>query len=152
MRSSLLCDSIPAPSADLLVLDAEVGDRTVDERCAGCHLMMEPIGRAFGVLDADFDGTPVAAEIVEHPELAGTYATLSELLDAVAGSRTFAECFARHWLAFFLEQPLDAIDRAWIGELADGIASGASLGELVEQSIVTLEERSRTVVPWCEGP
>ena len=40
----------------------------------------------------------------------------------------------------------------WIGELADQIATGASLGDLVEQSIVTLEERSRTLVPWCEGP
>jgi hypothetical protein len=152
VRSSLLCDAIPAPSADLLVLDAEVGDRTVDERCAGCHLLMEPIGRSFAVLDADFDGTPEAAEIVEHAELSGTYATLPELLDAVAGSRTFAECFARHWLAFFLEQPLDSIDAVWIGELADEIAAGASLGDVVERSIVSLEARSRTLVPWCEGP
>ena len=113
---------------------------------------MDPIGRAFGALDADFEGTPPPAEIVDHSELAGTYATLPELLDAVAGSRAFAECFARNWLAFFIEEPLDTIDQGWIGELADQIVSGASLGELVEQSIVTLEARSRTLVPWCEGP
>jgi hypothetical protein len=151
VRTSLLCDSIPAPNADLLALDAEVGDRTVDERCAGCHVMMDPIGRAFAPLDADFEGTPQPAEIIEHPELAGTYASLAELLDAVAGSRAFAECFSRHWLAFFLEQPLDEVDRALIGELADEVAAGASLADVIEQSIVSLAARSEAIVPWCEG-
>jgi hypothetical protein len=151
VRTSLLCDSIPAPNADLLALDAEIGDRTVDERCAGCHVMLDPIGRAFAPLDADFTGTPQPAEIVEHPELAGTYASLKELLEAVAESRTFAECFSRHFLAFFLEQPLDEIDRALIGELADEVAAGASLADVVERSIVAVAERSTTYVPWCEG-
>jgi hypothetical protein len=152
VRSSFLCDSIPAPSADLLELDDEVGDRTVDERCAGCHTLMDPIGRAFAPLDADFTGTPPAAEIIEHAELAGTYASLPELFDAVAGSRAFAECFARHWLAFFLEQPLDEVDRVFASELADEVAAGASLGDVVERSIVTLAARSEALVPWCEGP
>lgn len=151
VRTSLLCDSIPPPSADLLELDDEVGDRTVDARCAGCHVMMDPIGRAFASLDRDFSGTPEPAEIVEHAELAGTYATVTDLLDAVAGSRAFAECFARHWLAFFLEQPLDEVDRAFIGELADEVEAGASLGDIVERSIATLAARSETYVPWCEG-
>jgi hypothetical protein len=151
VRTSLLCDSIPAPSADLLELDDEVGDRTVDERCAGCHVMMDPIGRAFAALDADVEAASEPAEIVEHPELAGTYATLPELLEAVAGSRAFAECFARHWLAFFLEQPLDEIDRTFVRELADEVAAGASLGDVIERSIVTLATRSGNIVPWCEG-
>jgi predicted RNA-binding protein with EMAP domain len=113
--------------------------------------MMDPIGRAFASLDADFTGTLEPAEIVEHPELAGTYASLAELLDAVAGSRAFAECFARHWLAFFLEQPLEEVDRVLIGELADEVAAGASLGDVIEQSIVSLAARSEGLVPWCEG-
>jgi hypothetical protein len=151
VRTSLLCDSIPAPSADLLELDDEVGDRTTDERCAGCHVMMDPIGRAFAPLDADFEETPEPAEVVDHAEVGGTYASLPELLEAVAGSRAFAECFARHWLAFFLEQPLDEVDRTFIGELADEITAGASLGDVVERSIVTLATRSEELVPWCEG-
>ncbi len=151
VRTSLLCDSIPAPDAALLALDDEVGDRTVDARCAGCHVMMDPIGRAFASLDKDFTGTPEPAEVVEHPELAGTYATVAELLDAVSRSRAFAECFSRHWLAFFLEQPLDEVDRAFIGELADDVEAGASLGDIVERSIVSLAARSETYVPWCEG-
>jgi hypothetical protein len=151
VRTSLLCDDIPPPSADLLELDDEVGDRTVDARCAGCHVMMDPIGRAFASLDADFEGTPEPAEIFEHSELAGTYASLAELLDAVAGSRAFAECFSRHWLAFFLEQPLDEVDRALIAELADEVVAGASLGDVIAASIVSLAARSEALVPWCEG-
>jgi hypothetical protein len=152
VRTSLLCDSIPAPTADLLELDDEVGDRTVDVRCAGCHVMMDPIGRAFATIDADFMGTPAAAEIVDHPELTGTYATLAELLDAVATSRAFAECFARNWLAFFLEQPLEDIEPLWISELADEVAAGGSLATVIERSIVALEARSQIHTPWCEGP
>ena len=151
VRNSLLCDSIPAPSADLLDLNDEVGDRTTDERCAGCHVMLDPIGRAFSALDADFAGTPPAAEIVEHAELSGTYASLPELLAAVAGSRTFAECFSRHWLAFFLERPLEEVDRAFVAELADLVAAGGSLPAVIERSAVTLAERASTFVPWCEG-
>jgi hypothetical protein len=151
VRTSLLCDSIPAPNAELLELDDEVGDRTVDARCAGCHVMMDPIGRAFAPLDADFEGAPEPAEIFEHPELEGSYATLAELLDAVSGSRAFAECFARHFLAFFLEQPLDEVDRALITELADQVAAGASLAEVIEQSIVSLATQSDPLVPWCEA-
>jgi hypothetical protein len=152
VRTSLLCDSIPAPTADLLELDDEVGDRTVDARCAGCHVMMDPIGRAFATLDADFEGAPEAAEIVDHAELTGTYATLAELLDAVAGSRAFAECFARNWLAFFLEQPLEDIEPSWISEVADEVAGGGSLASVIERSIVALEARSQAHTPWCEGP
>jgi hypothetical protein len=151
VRTSLLCDAIPPPSADLLELDDEVGDRTVDQRCAGCHVMMDPIGRAFAPLDADFEGTPQPAEIFEHTELAGSYASLAELLDAVSGSRAFAECFARHWLAFFLEQPIEDVDGVLVGELADEVAAGASLGAVVERSIVSLAARADTWVPWCEA-
>src|SRR5690606_10579398 len=98
VRRALLCDEIPAPSADLVALAAEVGDRTEDPRCAGCHQLIDPIGYAFGTLDADIDDAPQSAEIIGHPELAGTYDSLPALLDAIASSRIFAECFAEHWL------------------------------------------------------
>jgi hypothetical protein len=152
IRSSFLCDDIPAPDADLLALNDEIGDRTVDTRCAGCHLMMDPIGRAFAGLDLDHEGEVLPAEIVEHPELAGTYADLPALLEAVGGSRAFADCFSRHFLSFFLEQPLDAADPVWAGELASAIQSGAGLREVLELSVEALATRSLEALPWCEGP
>lgn len=152
IRKSLLCDPIPAPSADLLALAAEVGDRTTDARCAGCHVRLDPIGTAFGVLDADDEGASRSAEIIGHPELDGVYPSVPALLDAVATSRAFAECFSRHWLSFFLEHaPVDA-DAAWVSGLADALQSGASLRDILEQTIVTLEVRSEASVPWCQGP
>ncbi len=152
VRTSLLCDTIEAPSADLLALADEVGDRTVDVRCRGCHTLLDPIGRTFASLDPDHDGAVPDAQITNHPGLEGTYADLPALLEAIAGSRSFAECFSRHWLAFFLEQELDAADPTWVAELADQVEAGASLGEIAEQTIVSLESRARLAVPWCEGP
>jgi hypothetical protein len=152
VRTSLLCDTIDPPSADLLALADEVSDRTTDVRCRGCHTLLDPIGRTFASLDIDHEGTVPAAEILGHPGLEGTYADLPALLEAVAGSRSFAECFSRHWLAFFLEQELAAADPTWVAELADLVEAGASLGEVVEQTIVALESRAKLAVPWCEGP
>ena len=152
MRRSLLCDGIPAPDPELIALAGEVGDRTADQRCAGCHLRIDPIGRAFASLDPDDSSAAAPAEVLGHAELEGTYSDLPALLDAVAASRAFAECFAQHWLAFFLEQPLSDTDTAWVSQIADSVQSGASLGAVVEQTIVTLAARSNAAEPWCTGP
>jgi hypothetical protein len=152
VRSSLLCQEIPPPSAELVALAGEVTDRTKDGRCMSCHLMLEPVGAAFAGLDRDFTGTVPGAEVLGHPELVGTYPQLAALLDAIAGSRAFADCFARQLWAFFLEQPLADVDAASIAEVAAIVTSGGSLGDVVSQMAVSLEARSRTVVPWCQGP
>jgi len=152
VRTALLCDTIPPPDADLLALAEEVGDRTVDPRCAGCHLMMDPIGGAFAVLDADFSGTPEPSQVLDHAELTGTYADLPSLLEAVAGSNAFAGCFARHFLSFFLEEPLAAVDPTFVSELAATVQSGGSLRDVLEATVVTLAARTEAATPWCEGP
>ena len=152
VRSSLLCQTVPPPSAELVALAGEVTDRTKDARCMGCHQMLEPVGAAFAGLDRDFTGTPPAVQLNGHDELGGTYAQLPAFLDAVAGSRAFSDCFARQMWAFFLEQPPAEVDAASIAEIATVVRSGGSLGAVVSQMAVSLEARSRTVVPWCEGP
>jgi hypothetical protein len=152
VRTSLLCDTIASPSAELLALADQVSDRTVDPRCAGCHLLMDPIGRAFAALDRDHEGVVEAAEVFDHPGLDGTYADLPALLDAIANSRSFAECFSRHWLAFFLEQPLDAADPTFVSELADLVQSGGSLRDVIGETAVGFESRANLATAWCEGP
>ncbi len=151
VRSSLLCQTIPPPSAELVALAGEVTDRTTDARCSGCHLLIEPVGAAFAVLDRDFTGTAPAARLNNHDELAGTYPQLTGLLDAIAGSRTFADCFARQLWAFFLEQTPASVDAASIAEIAAVVRSGGSLGDLLGQMVVSLETRSQAAVPWCAG-
>jgi hypothetical protein len=152
VRSALLCDDIPPPNAELLALAGEVEDRTTDQRCRGCHVLMDPIGVAFAGLDLDFSGTPEPANVLEHAEIEGTYADLPALLTAIAGSRAFADCFGRHFLAFFLEEPMASVDAGFAAELGDTVVAGGSLRDVLEQTIVSLEARSRTAVPWCEGP
>jgi len=151
VRRSLLCDEIPAPDPELVALAGEVEDRTQDGRCRNCHLRLDPIGRAFADLDPDNEAPVPQPEVLSHDELEGTYPSAGALLEAVAGSRAFAECFSRQWLAFFLEQPLSAVDAAWVATLADQVHDGASLGDLVEHTVAELHERSLSLVPWCEG-
>jgi hypothetical protein len=152
VRSSLLCQPIPAPSAELVALAGEVTDRTKDARCMACHQLLEPVGAAFAALDRDFTGTAPALQLNSHTELGGTYPQLSAFFDAVAGSRAFSDCFARQIWAFFLEQPLADVDAGSIAEIAAVVQAGGSLGDVVSQMAVSLEARSRTVVPWCAGP
>jgi hypothetical protein len=152
VRRSLLCNEIPAPSADLVALAGEVGDRTEDPRCLGCHQLIDPIGRAFAGLDQDVEGAPPAPQVLAHPELEGDYQNLAELLEAIGASRAFAECFSKHWLGFFLEQPLTEVDATWTAALADSIEAGASLGTVLELTVSELLARSEPLLPWCEGP
>jgi hypothetical protein len=152
VRTSLLCSTIPPPTPDLIAAAGEVSDRTLDQRCAGCHVLMDPIGKAFAVLDPDDSGGAGPAEIVSHPELEGSYPDLPSLLEAVATSRAYAECFARNWLGFFLEVPLADADPAWVQELADAVQAGAGLADIVEETVLSLESGSRSLTPVCQAP
>jgi len=147
----LLCERMPIPSPDLIALAGEVQDRTLDERCATCHRHIDPVGHAFAAFDADFEGAPPEATVLEHPELAGTYSNVADLLEAVSTSRAFAECFSRQWLAFFLEQEIDEVSDSWTVSLADSVQSGSSLGTIIEETAFELAIRSESAIPWCEG-
>lgn len=151
VRRSLLCQNIPAPSAELIALAGEVTDRTKDARCSGCHLLLDPIGAGFVALDRDFTGTAPPVQVNDHPELAGAYPQLTSFLETLAGSRSFAECFARQIWSFFLEQPPIEVDAASIAEIAAVVQRGGSLIDVLGQMAASLEMRSRSVVPWCQG-
>lgn len=151
VRRNLLCDRIQAPDAALVALAGEVEDRTVDTRCASCHRAIDPIGAAFAALDPDAEDPSLEATLIGHDELEGTYTDVAELLEAVAESRSFAECFSRQWLAFFLEQETVDVSPSWVSALADSVQDGASLADIVEQTAFELAVRSESSLPWCEG-
>src|SRR5690606_30909471 len=138
IRESLLCDTIPPPTAELVALAGEVGERTSDPRCAGCHRLIDPIGAALAAWDDENDAPP--AELISHPELEGTHASVPELLAAVAQREAFAECFARQWLSFLLEVPIASIDPGWALELASEVRRGASLQEVLALSLEGLQQ------------
>ena len=86
-----------------------------------------------------------------HAELEGVYNTLPDLLDAVSRTQAFADCFARNWLSFFLEQPLRDIDAAWVAPIARVVQSDGSLRDVVVQTIETMSARSEIGGPMCVG-
>lgn len=151
VRRSLLCTEIPAPDPALIELAGEVGDRTEDARCSTCHQLLDPIGRAFAPLDPDGEGVAVPAEVIGAGALSGTYDDVAMLLEAVATSREFADCFAEHWLSFFLERPRGELDPGWVAEIADAVETGESLSSVAALSIAGLQTRSMELVPWCTG-
>ena len=151
VRTALLCQTIQSPPANAVDLNGEVTDRTTDSRCMGCHSLMDPIGKAFAPLDKDNTiGSP--APIVNGPgEVSGSFADLPSLMNAIAGSQTFADCFSRNLLGFFLDQDPALVDSAAVGDVSAVVKSGGSLADTVGQAVVTLEKRSQSTTPWCTG-
>lgn len=151
VRSALLCEAIESPTADVVALDAEVSDRATDARCAGCHSMMDPIGRAFAPLDLGNTAGAPAPEVIGDGEVTGAFADLPAMLNAIAVSQTYADCFSRHLLGFFLEQDPAAVNAAAVGDVSAVVKAGGSLADAVGQAVVSLERRSQAAIPWCTG-
>jgi len=151
IRSNFLCQPVAAPPPNVVCLNSEVMDRTTDMRCAGCHSMMDPIGKAFAPLDLDnMAGSP--PPVVNGPgEVSGTFADLPTMLDKVADSQAYADCFSRNLLGFFLEQSPDAVDGATVADVSAVVKSGGTLADAVGQAVVSLEKRSQSTTPWCSG-
>jgi hypothetical protein len=134
IRNNLLCDPVALPPGELISQQGDSADRMANPSCAGCHQRMDPIGAALGVLDGD---DPQPAQILLHRELEGTYASLPELMDAVAESRSFAECFARNWLSFFLEVPKSRISSSsgWVARIAETVQNGGGFADVAAETV-----------------
>ena len=151
IRTSFLCEPIVLPPGNVVDLDAEVQDRTTDARCMGCHLKMDPIGRAFATLDQDNEAGSPAPEVTGDGEIHGTYADLPTMLNAIAESQIYADCFSRNLLGFFLEQDPEHVDAASVADVAAIVKAGGSLSDALAQVAVSLDMRSRSQTPWCTG-
>lgn len=151
IRTNFLCQPVPPPPSTAVDLNAEVSDRTVDARCAACHQLMDPIGKAFAPLDLDNTIGSPAPVVNGGGEVAGTFADLPAMLDKLAGSQAYADCFARNLLGFFLEQSPDAVDAAATADVSAVVKSGGTLADAVGQAVVSLEKRSKTTIPWCSA-
>lgn len=151
VRSQLLCQPIGSPPANATELADSVPDRMKDARCAGCHSLMDPIGRAFAPFDLDNTFGSPAPVVNGEGEVSGTFASLPEMLDKIADSQAYADCFSRYLLAFFLEQNPESVDAAAVADLAAVVKSGGSLADVVVQAVVSLEKRSQSTTPWCSA-
>lgn len=132
--SQLLCQPPQPPPPDVSSMDEEDPGASVRDRleahrrdpaCAGCHVLMDPLGLAFENYDAvgsfrrTLDGETIDASGV-LPE-GRAFADALELTDEIAEDPAFVRCVVRQVFTFSLGRPpegedephLDAIDRAF---------------------------------------
>lgn len=129
VRTDFLCQIVPAPPADVDTTLPELdGSLTQRERlaehrenssCAGCHVLMDPIGEIFESYDAlgrersqDEAGAPVVAggSIVGTRTLDGDYANARELGIAMGNSEEVRQCFVLQAFRFFYGRDAGAAD------------------------------------------
>lgn len=142
VREVLLCEHVPEPGDDI-ELDPEV-NRLETEPCRACHVYMDPIGNGFARYGeiGEFLHDPALDTVGEvrplGPGLEGSFETIPDLGQLLAGSEQVERCFARQWSRFAmgrLEHPTE--DRCAIEELGDEAVEGEGDLRSLLRSIAT---------------
>jgi hypothetical protein len=151
VRENMLCQPLDPPPLDVNVTPPEPTPATTtrerfanheaDPMCAGCHVMIDPIGLAFEHYDAigayrTTDGpSPVDAsgEIIDGgDDIAGPFVGALELGQKLAQSPTAQSCLANQWFRFALDRIESVDDACSIQSIHDGFrASGGNVRQLL---------------------
>ena len=130
LREKILCQHLEPPPADLEIVppdpDPNLTTRetfaihTESDTCAGCHVMIDPLGFGFEGYDAIGrhrtveNGKPVdvSGEMVAAPERAlnGEFHGAVELIGRFAESEHIARCVADQWFTFAMGRHSDDSD------------------------------------------
>lgn len=128
VRAALMCQHLPEPPPGVDTTPPEVSadattrerfdQHTADPSCAGCHVLIDPIGFGFEHYDSvgrwrDTDaGMPVDAsgEIVGIEGGDATFDGVPELAVALADSPEVRECFVDQWFAYAHGRSADEAD------------------------------------------
>lgn len=119
VRERLLCQGVPAPPPDLVISPPEItpGSTTrqrfaqheADPGCAGCHMLIDPIGLAFEHYDAvgqwrdQEQGVDIdASGELTASDVPGVYDGVVQMAAKLAESEMVAECFVRYWFRYAL--------------------------------------------------
>jgi hypothetical protein len=136
VRLDLLCQKVPAPPNDVeLDLEGLGEGLTQRERlekhrsvasCAGCHVLMDPLGVAFEGFDAvgrarvaDEAGKPLdlATELSATRDADGPVTGPSELGDKLASSQEVRDCYVTQSFRFFYGRDATSADQCSLAEL-----------------------------------
>jgi hypothetical protein len=147
VRAKLFCHAPPPPPADIVVRPPTVDPRlstrerfaqhTADERCATCHLLMDPIGFAFEHYDAagrwrDIDGGKAvdATGDLTGTDVDGALDGVPSLAARLAASDQVASCTATQWFRYaFGRAEQSSGDLCTVGKLAAAFKGPSGNGD-----------------------
>ena len=152
VRERMLCQHLPPPPNDVVIEPPDpdpnattrerFAEHTANPACAGCHVLIDPLGFGFEHYDAigrfrtEENGMPVDASgtlaSIDDPEQAGDYDGAVELSERLVASTDFQECVAHQWTTFALgREPNEADECSMVGIRQSLADSGGDLRELL---------------------
>ncbi len=149
VRESLLCQHIPPPPDDVDITPPEVDpslptrerfmEHSADPFCAGCHVLMDPIGFGFEHYDAlgkwrDVEaGKPInATGTIVSAMVEGDFDGVPGLAAMLADSPEVEACMTRQWFRFTYGRGENNGDNCTLDKLSDGFAaSGRNIPDLL---------------------
>jgi hypothetical protein len=155
IRESLLCQTIPPPPADVTpVLPPETVASTTRQRfaqhladpsCAGCHMLMDPIGLSFENYDGigtyrTMDGNSAVdasgAILGGGDDLSASYQNAVEMTKLLGTARAVQDCVATQWFRFALGRTESTADGCSVQSIQSGFAaSSASVPTLLREIV-----------------
>jgi len=147
VRAKLFCRPPPPPPPDIVVMPPTVDPRlstrqrfaqhTADQRCASCHIQMDPIGFAFEHYDAagrwrDIDGNqPVdATGMLAGTDVDGPLDGVPSLAARLAESDQVATCTATQWFRYAFGRAEQSIgDLCAVDKLAAALTGRSGDGD-----------------------
>lgn len=120
VQRQLLCGELPPPP-DGLELDPEV-DRLDNPQCAGCHVMIDPMGVGLHEYDAIGQWSDVPSEGIVVGVDDAPFDGGAELSTILGDSERVQRCIARQWFQFSHRRPIEQADACTL--------------ELIEQAVV----------------
>lgn len=155
IRAKFMCQDPPPPPNDV-DLTPPTGEEGVtarerfnqhasNDRCAGCHQLMDPIGFAFenfdsvGAYRTEEGGQviDVSGEMVASDDMDGPFVGVRQLAEKLAGSAQVRECLATQWFRYTAGRFENVDDECSL----DGLRAGfhGSEGDLVELIVATTQ-------------
>lgn len=124
VRERFLCGELPPPPPVADDSPLNDGGRLEDPACAGCHVLMDPIGLGFEQYDAVgvfVDGNaPGVVHGLDEPDFDGAL----ELSDRLAQTPQVAECFAEQLFAFANRRAVEEGDECDVARIREAFVEG----------------------------
>ncbi len=153
----IFCQSMP-PAPDGAIAASElIADRSVAKACAGCHAVVDPIGRIFDIYDDT--GKTYAQSDLEgffglDIDIYGPYDDATSLSSAISTSQAATQCFSRQLYRAALGREPKAIEQTSFDAVFATVNAGSSIHEAVKtfvmsQSFQLLHAKNNTMS--CQG-